>query len=261
MNARTQLALPTTLTDLLLAREKALNLMSNARRTLAMAGELLAPFGSNLMPFAGQMRDSEEAARRELDRRMWSRALDLTGFTQLMDTQEVKVLDKSLEGAPPEFTEGNIRATLIDLQIRADEMFRRGVFNVFRSLSDDYRANESEPFRIGPKVVMGGMVRPSFTRGLCINDSHSNYAANKLNDIDRVIQTLDKQLFHSRSLETAMNGVFLDRGVFEDDYYRAKAFKNGNLHLEFKRHDLLDKLNEQIADYYHYNALADGRNA
>jgi len=49
--------------------------------------------------------------------------------------------------------------------------------------------------------------------------------------------------------------------VFEDSYYRAKAFRNGNLHLEFKRSDLLDKLNEQIADYYTYDALPDARAA
>lgn len=261
MNARTQIAIPTTLTDLLLAREKALKLISDARRTLAMAEELLTQYGQLLMPHSGQIRDCDESVRRELDRRMWSRALDLTGFRQLMDTDEVKSFDQSLERTPPEFNENNIRATLIDLQIRSDEMFRRGVFKVFRSLSDDYRTNESEPFRIGSKVVMGGMVRSAYSRGLCINDGHKNYGGDKLNDIDRVIKTLDKKLFHARSLEMAMNGVFQDRGVYEDDYYRAKAFKNGNLHLEFKRPDLLDKLNEQIADYYTYNALADGRNA
>jgi hypothetical protein len=213
------------------------------------------------MPFSGRIRDSEEAVRRELDRKMWSRALDLTGFRQLMDVDEVQSFDKSLEGTPPQFIENNIRATLIDLQIRSDEMYRRGVFNVFRTLSDTYRTKESEPFRIGRKVVMGSMVRPAYTMGLCISDSSCNYAIDKLNDIDRVIKTLDNQLFHARSLETAMNAAFQDRAVYEDDYYRAKAFKKGTLHLEFKREDLLDKLNEQIANYYHYNALADGRNA
>ncbi len=55
-----------------------------------------------------------------------------------------------------------------------------------------------------------------------------------------------------------MNAAFTNTDPFEDDYCRARAFKNGNLHLEFKRPDLLDKLNEQIADHY-ANTLPDAR--
>ena len=47
-----------------------------------------------------------------------------------------------------------------------------------------------------------------------------------------------------------MNVAFEDGSLFESDYYRARAFKNANLHLEFKRLDLLEKINEQIAKFY-----------
>ncbi|KIL03171.1 DUF4942 domain-containing protein [Stutzerimonas xanthomarina] len=261
MNPFTQIALPITLTDLLLAREDALRLLQDSRRILAKAEDVLKRHGPYLMPFNALPPASEDQVRQELDSRMWDRALDLTGFRQLMDAEEVKAFKASLRPAPPEFTEGNIRATFIELHIRATKMFRRGVVNVFRSLSDDYRTNEAEPFRIGRKVIMGAMVRPSYSRGLCINDGNQNYGADKLNDIDRVIKSLDGKQFQSRSLESAMNLAFRDHAVFEDSYYRAKAFRNGNLHLEFKRSDLLDKLNEQIADYYTYDALPDARAA
>ena len=202
-----------------------------------------------------------DKARQELDSSMWRRAMDLTGFKQLMDSAEVEKFERSLEPSAPEFIEGNIRATFIDLQLRSVEMFRRGVFNVFRTLSHDYRTNAAEPFRIGSKVIMRSMVGPSLSRGLRIKTGMCNYASDQLNDIDRVVKTLDSKPFQPRSLESAMNAAFENCAVFEDDYYRAKAFFNGNLHLEFKRPDLLDKVNEQIADYYSYNALADGRAA
>lgn len=261
MPSSKQLALLTTLNDLLIARADAMRLIQDSQRTLQMAEDGLKIYGTNLMPFGAQQRESMNTIRRELDDRMWRRAMDLTGFKQLLDAQELKKFEDSLYPSPPEFTEESIRATFIDLQLRADELFRRGVFNVFKCLSDEYRTNASEPFRIGSSIIMKSMVGPSMRRGLCIRDTMKNYAGDKLNDIDRVVKTLDKKRFEPRCLEFAMNVAFEDRAVYEDEYFRAKSFRNGNLHLTFKRLDLLDKLNEQIADYYTYNALADARSA
>lgn len=131
-------------------------------------------------------------------------------------------------------------------------MFRRGIVNVFRYLSDDYKTNSNEPFRIGRKVVMTWMVGPSFKRGLQIR---YGMPSDKMNDIDRIIKTLDGKQFKPRDLEYAINTALEKCEVFEDDYYRVKGFKNGNMHIEFKRDDLLDGLNDQIAEHYG-NALA-----
>lgn len=248
-------ALPTTLTDLLQARTDALRLLSDARRCIDMAKDILDRNGAYLMPHSGQIREDENRVRIELDQRMWRRAFDLTGFKQLMDAQAVADFEKSLHPAAPEFTEANIRSTFIDLHGKSAEMFRRGVVNVFRGLSDDYRTNQKEAFRIGRKVVATYMVGPSFGGGLSVL---YGMPADKLNDIDRVMKTLDGKQFQPRSLESAINGALKSGAIFEDDYYRAKGFKNGNMHLEFKRPDLLDRLNEQIADHY-ANTLPDAR--
>lgn len=258
MSIRNELALPTTLTDLLLARNEALRLIEDARRITEMARDVLAPLGPYLMPRGGQIPEDQQRVRCELDQSMWRRAFDLTGFKQLMDAEAVAAFERSLAPKTPEFTEANIRATFIDLQINADHMFRRGIFNVFRYLSDDYRTNASEPFRIGRKVVMSWMVGPSFRKGMQIK---YGWAADKLNDLDRVFQTLDGKPFQARSLEMAMTAAFEEGAVFENELYRAKAFKNGNMHLEFKRQDLLDKVNEQIAEFYADGALPDARAA
>ena len=87
------------------------------------------------------------------------------------------------------------------------------------------------------------------------------YASDKLNDLDRVFITLDGKPFRPRSLESAMAVAFEQMEVFENEFYRAKAFRNGNLHLEFKRLDLLEKVNEQIAEFYADGALPDARAA
>lgn len=255
MSIFTQLAIPTTLTDLLKARDDALRLIEDARRTIDMAEELLEQHGRYLMPFGARQQGDTEQVRREIDRRMWSRAFDLTGFKQLMDAKAIKEFEDSLEKKVPEFTEGTIRATFLELYQTADEMFRRGVFNVFRQLSDDYRTNQKEPFRIGRKIITY-MVTPAHRGGLEIRYGQSS---DRLNDIDRVFKTLDEKPFTPRSLEAEMNVALKKREVFENEYYRAKGFQNGNIHLEFKRLDLLDKVNELIAEHYGANVLPDAR--
>lgn len=252
------LALPVTIFDLLEARDEALRLIADARTLTKKASDSLSRHGSFLMPHCALLPGSESDVRRELDASMWRRAFDLIGFKQLMDAQAVEEFEKSLSPNPPEFKEGTIRATFIDLRLGADNMFRRGVFNVFRYLSDDYRTNAREPFRIGRKVVMGFMVRASFRKGRCINYGRS---ADRLNDIDRVFMTLDKKHFQPRTLESAMNMAFEEGQIFESEYYKAKAFKNGNLHLEFKRADLLEKVNEEIAVFYQEGSIPDARKA
>lgn len=38
------------------------------------------------------------------------------------------------------------------------------------------------------------------------------------------------------------------KGVGETEYFKFKCYKNGNLHLEFKRSDLVDTLNQIAGD-------------
>ena len=255
MSIFTDLALPTTLTDLLQARQDALRLLSDARSLTDKAKELLDRHGRYLMPHNGQLRDSAERVQAELDASMWRRAFDLTGFKQLMDAQAVSEFERSLSPKPPEFTESNIRSTFIDLHGKSREMFRRGVVNVFRYLSDDYKTNSREPFRIGRKLVMTCMVQSAFGGGLQL---HYGGAVDKLNDIDRVIRTLGGMSFTAGALPVMVNQALKLGEVHECELYRAKGFKNGNMHFEFKRQDLLDLLNEQIAEHY-ANTLPDAR--
>ena len=255
MSVFTSIALPTTLTQLLQARGEALRLLSDARRCTDMAKDLLSAHGRYLMPRGGQIREDAGRVQAELDASMWRRAFDLTGFKQLMDAQAVAEFERSLTPAPPEFTEANIRSTFIDLHGKSREMFRRGVVNVFRYLSDDYKTNSREPFRIGRKLVMTCMVQSAFGGGLQL---HYGGAVDKLNDIDRVIRTLGGMSFTAGALPVMVNQALKLGEVHECELYRAKGFKNGNMHFEFLRQDLLDLLNEQIAEHY-ANTLPDAR--
>ncbi len=252
----TSLMIPKTLNDYVTARGKALGLFEHAVKALGDAEQVLKGCGLYGMPYDAKPRASLTEVTREVDRRLWRRAFDLTGLLQYMDAEARNSFEKDLEKAPPAFELENIRTTLLDVYQKGDEMFVRGLVNVFRRLSKNYRSND--PFKVAPKVVMEYMVGLRFSGGLELR-GYSGAASERINDIDRVFKVLDGKQHQPRALETAMNAAFKDGDVFEDDYFKARAFKNGNLHLWFKRADLLEKANKLIAGYYNGSAVPDAR--
>lgn len=245
MSAFTTLSLPTTLTDMLEARDRAIRLHGDARRANDLAEDVLKSAGQYLAPSEMNFKETQDRVIKAIDQRMWTRAFDITGFRQMMDAQEVEKFERSLYADTAAFTEDNIRATFLELSQRADEMFRRGIVRVFRGLDREYRSHDA--FRVKRKAILTFMLRPGFRGGMQVGYGTPSH---QLDDIDRVFKTLDRKRFQPRELESGLNAAFKLRQLFEDDYYRAKGFKNGNLHLEFKRDDLLEQVNELIAEHY-----------
>jgi hypothetical protein len=56
-------------------------------------------------------------------------------------------------------------------------------------------------------------------------------------------------------------GLIAECKDFEDEYYQGKSFKNGNLHLKFKRADLVERVNAIIAKHYGGNIISRGNSA
>lgn len=80
-----------------------------------------------------------------------------------------------------------------------------------------------------------------------------------MNDLDRVFRIIDGKDHQPHALQNAINTAMADGNIYEDGYFHVKGFRNGNMHLKFKRTDLLDKANRMIGDYYNGNALAADR--
>ena len=73
----------------------------------------------------------------------------------------------------------------------------------------------------------------------------SYHYENQLRALDNVFHMLD-----GKPLSTYRNGDLInainesERGAGETEYFRYKSFLNNNLHLEFRRMDLVQRLNE-----------------
>lgn len=250
------LMLPQTLDDYVAMRGRVLDTYKSALATLQLADRELEKFLSFGLSWNSTPRDSLTDVTHDIDRRLWRKAFDLTGFGQLMDAKAREDFERSLNDKPPEFTVENVRSIFLSTAQDAEEMFNRGLVNVFRRLSSDHRTNTNNAFKVNEKAVLGFMVTQRWGGGLEVRYGR---ARDEINDIDRVFKTLDNKKHQPRGLEMALNGALHEGRVYEDEYYQIKGFKNTNLHIKFKRGDLLDKANRIIHEYYHGSALAKNR--
>ena len=197
------------------------------------------------LPTSAEPRGRLDEAIKELDRMYWRQSFDHTGLMQLLDAKSKEKFDRDLNDNPPEFTIENVQASFFDFAQNAEKMFDDGVVNVFRHLSNRYQRNDD--FKITERIVMTGMIQPRWSRGLQLAYGRSE---DEINDIDRVFKTFDGVKHEPRFLSNSINNAIQHGTKYEDDYFECRAYKNGNLHMRFKRMDLLDKVNLIIAKRY-----------
>lgn len=143
----------------------------------------------------------------------------------------------------------NILSTFKQLHHSKDEVFERGVINVFKSLSWDYKSNS--PCKFGKKIIVNGLVNYSRWDFLLNWGRRRDQFA----DLERMLNLLDaKPVPESRD----DLGVRLDRHIdvqresqlYEDDYFAIRYFQKGTAHLTFKWPELTDSMNEIVAKHY-----------
>lgn len=243
-------AVPKTLLDMQISRDEAIATYQNVVNMIAESKKRL---GDYIYPNSYEIRNWKEDFTKELDTNLWRYAFRKTGLERYMDAKAKQDFERSLESKVPEFTVENIRSIVFYAAQDADTMFARGIVNTFHRLSDDHKTNTNKRFTVNPKAIIKHVFGSNFCGGLSVN----RYSIDMLSDIDRVVKVLDGQKFEAHELECKINDCYkqTQTTIYEDDYYRIKGHKNGNAHIEFKRQDILDKINLIIAKYYGDNIL------
>lgn len=186
-----------------------------------------------------------------LDRRMWRSMMVNTPLWSLMDAEARKKFEKEMEGVPPEANEENLRATMLHYFTDADNIFRRSLVNVFQELDRAYKSHDG--FKIGARLVLTNIQSD--------HGSFNHYASDKVRDLDRVFWVLDGKEFPetynsslcsalSHAFQTASGSFSRGAGFVETDYFRVRFFKNGSIHIWFKRDDLVERANRLIAEHF-----------
>lgn len=192
-----------------------------------------------------------------MERDAWRSIVDRLDIWRIMSEERAKELRTLIdEDGLPELTEENA------LQLAAGYMGKIGtlldelvkeVFDWLRPRFDEYgrgyhgaqyKTNQREV--VGNRVVCSWMIdRDDAKRGRF----HVRYgeAQQRLHTLENLFRALDGKGstgkgYHS-DLENAINAS--KDGTGETEYFRFRACKNGNLHIEFTRSDLLAEFNRR----------------
>ncbi|OJB80731.1 restriction endonuclease subunit M [Yersinia ruckeri] len=190
------------------------------------------------------------AITRSIDRSVWRDLMLKSGMISLMDAQARDEWHKNLEeGELPEISEENILATFEHLHHSKGEVFERGVVNVFKGLSWDYKTNS--PCSFGKKIIINNLVTHN-RWGYSLN---WGWRRDQLADLERMLFLLDgKPIPDNRGDITTrlINHVSLQNAshTYEDDYFSIRYFQKGTGHITFKKADLVDKMNDIVAKHY-----------
>lgn len=212
-----------------------------------------------------------EAARRLVDTRIWASIVERTGLEALMDREAKDELRRQMGGPReqpswrravargdeestdlPHVTVETVRATLEKFRQESGHVFRRGLANAFTQLDRRFRSHDG--FALGSRII--------FERAFDEWGSWNHYRSSRdtLQDVERVFLVLDGKdaaapyggiVGRIDEDRRKGNSQFGRRQTeHEGDYFRVRAFKNGNMHLWFTRPDLVEKANRLLAEHY-----------
>jgi hypothetical protein len=199
------------------------------------------------------MEDTDTAMKaitRNIDRDIWRDLMKKSGMLAIMDAQARDEWYNSLEKEDiPAISEANILSTFKQLHLNKGEVFERGVINVFKGLSWDFKTNS--PCMFGGKIIVTGLVKCD-RWGFGLN---CGWQRDRLADLERMLMLLDgKPVPDNRADVTRRLGdhIHNDRhsNRYEDEMFTIKYFQKGTAHISFKRPELVDKLNDIIARHY-----------
>jgi hypothetical protein len=184
-------------------------------------------------------------AQQVVDGRVWEYLLGASGLKNLMDAEAVSKFRAQVQKEPPECTIDNINATFSELNANKGETFVRGLINVFNRL-DCRRYKTNDAFKITPKIILHR----------CLDSYGFSYygsSRDAIGDLCRIMHILDgkEPKDHLGDLRALVQDArYKKQDKVESEYFMGWLYKNGNLHLQLKRLDLIEKANKLIAAHY-----------
>lgn len=209
-------------------------------------------FGIDL-GYDGQRRIELGDMQKAMERRAWEVLVDTLGIKNVMSVAKRTMFDEQLKsGELPPVSEQTILATLIGLTDQAKDFAKEAAREVFDMLrprghwGGQYATNNA--FRVGRRVILTWKVEQGYSGGFRVN-----YGCEQtLTAIDGVFHLLAGRgvMRENKGPLVAAINASGKTGRGETEFFRFRCFKNRNLHLEFRRLDLVLQLNGLAAGEY-----------
>jgi hypothetical protein len=189
--------------------------------------------------------DVLQAVLAELKCQTWKGIIDKLNVRGVMDSARRATLDKQLEtgeGLPDITTDavlGVIHSMIGQFGDFAEAAIKEA-FELIRRRTDGYKST-GQAWRIEGKAVIGWMCEQGYGGKpfrLCYRSDDD------ARTIENAFMLLDGKgpcKSHTATFAGVLNSS--DTGEGETEYFRFRAHKNGNLHMWFKRADLVERMN------------------
>jgi hypothetical protein len=188
-----------------------------------------------------------------LKRAAWRRIFEIVQIDKVLSQKRQSQLEERLEhGSMPEVTTENIYAELMTFLQDQDAIYLDLVKEVYDILVPDpeswhrrkYKTNQN--WKIPHKVILVNYLHTTHDSwGVEYGTQHY-----RLQAIDRLFHLLD-----GAGIPDGYNGELIDAiktanhdGHCETEYFKMRLYFNGNIHLTFKRPDLVARLNKITGD-------------
>ena len=240
--------------------EKAMRLMDEFCETLRELNDAFGNIGFRL-PFDYEVTIEGEKEREKIQREMKRNAWRvLVGKLELEKVMSPKrrdqmsavlihgndTADNSIDDWP-DITPENILGVLQGYMASADEFLDESIQDVYEFLKpwdrDEYKTNEKNRWKLSNKIIIGYAVECAWSNNFRLNYGERG---NRIQTLDTVFHLLDGKGFsktHHGELYNAVQDCSPSSPYAETDYFKIRCCKNSNLHIEFKRLDLVDEFN------------------
>jgi len=243
--------------------QQAIREMRSALDLLAKAqADLVAAFGTGSRnAYAFEIHDPYQHTRWEMEpahvelqwkQQAWRILVDRMELKRICSVAKANEIDKQLDDPKtlPDITEANMIAMIEGAATNLVGFLEEAAVEVFeafrpwreRDVNGHYKTNEV--FEIGERVCLEGYCVLGYSGGRYRLSYYSD-RTQRIRCIDNIMHMLDGKgpvPTHAGPLVDALNGPG-NNGRVETEYFEARCYKKGSLHLRFKRLDLLERLN------------------
>lgn len=207
-----------------------------------LAGDLI----ENVSRYSEDFTAHREEIRKKIDGRYWLKVIHASRATTLMNASAKRKMEDSASKDAPEFAFNAVMGTIQAHYENRLATFVQAGLELFESLDKGFKSNDRICLR--KKIIF---------RGALSGDYWNSYgsAKDRLHDLERIFMILDGKdpgsLVYRETaphlLETAAQA---GKSEYHHEYFDAKLYNNGNIHLTFTRFDLVNRFNEMLSNFH-----------
>ena len=208
------------------------------------------------------LKSDKEKALNNLRVSAWKAIVDQMGLHKFMSIKREKAFEENCEkGKLPPVTDAEVFRFLKDIMGNANELALESIQELYAWLRpgvrrhDPYKTNQQNArWKLGKKIILASILQIHFGGKFWVNV----YREDNVRQLDRIFHLLDGSGVmdgYRSPLVDGINTCTIEDNAAETNYFSFRCFQNGNLHLTFKRLDLVERLNAAAGGG---NILGDG---